>query len=333
MRESVKTMDATTRQPAPDLLIVVVNYRTPAMTCDCLRSLESEVRALPERVRVVVVDNGSGDGSAEALREAMAAERWQNWVELLVLEENLGFAGGNNRGIARHPNARDVLLLNSDTLMHAGTLRHCLDALHARRDVGALACRLLSRDGSPQTMARPFPTPLRQTAATLGLPWHWPSLFGWADLERLAPDHHTRPRRVDWLGGAFVLLRGEALRQVGLLDETFFFYGEDIELCHRLHRAGWRCWYDPTVTLTHFGGGSSDPARIDDRRRNTAFWQARYLVQRQCYGRLAATWLRSVDLIACSLRLLALRCRGRAQSPRYAQTAELWRMLRKPLTS
>lgn len=226
-----------------------------------------------------------------------------------------------------------MLLLNSDTLVHPGTLRHCLDAMRDRPEVGALACRLLSADGSPQTMARPFPTPLRHTLIELGLPSRLPRWFAWAEPERTDPEHHARPRAVDWLGGAFLLLRGEALREVGLLDEGFFFYGEDIELCHRLHRAGWQRWYDPRVTITHFGAGSSDPQRTDALRRNPAFWQARYHVQRRCYGRMAAVWLRGVDLASLSVRLLVMRRRGLAESSRYQRDAAAWRLLRKPLTS
>lgn len=316
-----------------DLLIVVVNFRTPAMTLDCLRSLEPELAAMPETVRVMVVDNGSNDGSAELLRDAIERERRHEWAELLVLDRNLGFAGGNNRGIVRHPGAAFVLLLNSDTLVHEGALRHSMTMIRGRPTVGAMACRLVGRDGAAQTMARPFPTPLRQTAAALGLPWRWPGLFGWADMERLSDDHHRRPRDVDWLGGAFVLLRGEALRQAGLLDESFFFYGEDIELCHRLKRAGWRRRYDPRVAITHFGGGSSDAQRMNAVRRNAAYWQARYLVQRRCYGRLAAAWLRGVDLAMCAARLIAMRCRGRHGTTRYQQAAAVWRLLRRPLTS
>lgn len=319
--------------PQPDLLIVIVNYRTAGMTVDCLRSLVPELATMPERVRVVVVDNGSGDGSANVLAGAIADEGWHEWCELLTLDDNLGFAGGNNRGIARHPRAEYVLLLNSDTLMHSGTLRHCLDTMHGRPDLGAMACRLLSADGSPQTMARPFPTPLRHTLVASGLPWWLPRWFAWADPEHVAPGHHGQPRCVDWLGGAFLLLRGKALRDVGLLDERFFFYGEDIELCHRLHRAGWRRWYDPRVTITHFGAGSSDPQRTEALRRSPAFWHARYRVQRLCYGRAAATWLRMIDLLSLSLRLMAMRCRGLARSSRYQRDAAAWRLLRKPLTS
>ncbi|MFA9479095.1 glycosyltransferase family 2 protein [Phycisphaerales bacterium AB-hyl4] len=319
--------------PQPDLLIVIVNYRTPAMTIDCLHALLPELQSMPENARVVVVDNGSADGSADAIHRAIIDHHWQPTCELLPLDHNLGFAGGNNRGIACYPDARYVLLLNSDTLMHPGTLRHCLDLMHARTDIGALACRLLSADGSPQTMARRFPTPLRHTLVALGLPWWLPRWFAHFDPEYISTDHHHHPREVDWLGGAFLLLRGEALQAVGQLDEDFFFYGEDIELCHRLHRHHYTRYYDPRVTITHFGGASADENHHHAPRQNPAYWHARYLVQRKCFGRLAAAWLRILDLLSLSLRLIVMRARGLARSQRYQRDAAAWRLLRKPLST
>jgi GT2 family glycosyltransferase len=224
-----------------------------------------------------------------------------------------------------------VLLLNSDTLVHEGCLGHCLKVLEEHRDIGAIGCRLLSTDGTAQTMARRFPTPLRQIASSFALPSRFPSLFGWASIEDASWDRCTVKRDVDWLGGAFLMLRGSLLDRIGLLDEDFFFYGEDVELNHRIHRAGYRRHYDPAVSITHFGGGSSDPERMDTLRRQSEYWRARYLVQRKCYGRWAAALLRAVDLASWGLRLTLLRLADRSETRRLIEAREMWRLLSRPL--
>lgn len=293
--------------------VVIVNYRTPRLVEDCLRSVEAE-RASVEAMgglRVVVVDNGSGDGSSERIAEAIARASWGAWCELVALDENLGFAGGNNRGIAALDGCRYVLLLNSDTLVHAGCLSHCLGVMDGDESIGVLSALVLNADGTPQNVTRKFPTPWRATFESLGLPWKSRKLFGWADTDDPSWDRRTTRRDVDWVGAAFLLVTRRVLDRVGPLDEAFFFYGEDIEFCHRVWRAGRRVHYAPGPAVTHLGGGSSDTARLPDERRARYGWQARYLVQRKCFGRPAEWWLRAVDLSIWSLRLLWRRLTGR----------------------
>jgi GT2 family glycosyltransferase len=138
-------------------------------------------------------------------------------------------------------------------------------------------------------------------------------------------------RDVDWLGGAFLWIRGSLLRRIGGLDEDFFFYGEDIEFCHRVWQAGYRCFYDPTRSITHLGGSSSDPSRVAARQRNLYHWKARYLLQEKCYGRAAAWLLRAVDVATCGIRLAKLRLARRQASPRYQVAREVLELLSRPL--
>lgn len=294
------------------LLIVILNYRTPDLTIDCLRSLAPEVPSVPS-AHVVIVDNASGDDSVERIQAVINQEGWRDWAELLPQDKNHGFAGGNNRGIERYPGAEYVLLLNSDTLVHEGCLAYCIKQMEENASIGALSCLVRSPDGAFQNTAKKFPTPVRMIATALGLPFRWPKLFEPLRIHDLGWDRYTVRREVDWLAGAFLLLRGEALKKVGLLSEAFFFYGEDVELCYRLHKAGYAQVHDPGASITHLGGQSSSLLE-SSQKANQLFIDARYLIQTECYGRLAAWLVWAVDLGTTFVKRLATR-----RSPENAQ--------------
>jgi N-acetylglucosaminyl-diphospho-decaprenol L-rhamnosyltransferase len=317
-----------------DLLIVILNYRTVELTIQCLRSIFAH-RGEVREMRVVVVDNGSADGSVERIEAEIAEQRWGDWCEVLALPNNVGFAAGNNRALQRlgaSPNAyRYVLLLNSDTVLHAGTLRKSREIMETGATIGMMSCRLLSSDGATQNVTRRFPTPLRQMVCAFGLPWIWPGLFSWADVYDVPPVQLEIKRDCDWIGGAYMFIRAEALQQVGLLDESFFFYGEDIEFCHRFHQKGFRIHYDPSTSVTHIGGSSSDPMRMPRRQKDLYMWQSRYRVQRKCYGRYAAALVRCADVMAFAMRKMKLLLSGRRGSDVYRQVSDSLRMLVRPL--
>lgn len=308
---------------------MVVNYRTPDVTVACLRSLAAELPHVPG-ARVVVVDNGSGDGSAGRIQAAIEAGAWAGWVTLLALRENGGFAYGNNRGIETAPRARHYLLLNSDTVVSTGSLRHCLALLERDPGIGAMSCLLLNEDGSVQNVARRFPTRLRRAAGALGLPWKLPRLFGWADLDDPSWDRRTTRRDVDWLGGAFLLVRGDVLRRIGGLDEDFFFYGEDIAFCHRVWSSGSRCHYDPGTSIVHYGGTSSDPSRLASGARLAHAWRARHLVHAKLYGESSAARFLAFERAVHAARVLYYRCVGRGGSPEHLRSASIVSLLRDP---
>jgi GT2 family glycosyltransferase/glycosyltransferase involved in cell wall biosynthesis len=182
-----------------------------------------------------------------------------------------------------------------------------------------------------QNAARKFPTPLRLAVMSLGLPWLWPSYFEPFDIDDKSWDRLKVSRDVDWLGGAFLFIRGSVLRDVGGLDEDFFFYGEDIEFCHRVWRSGYRCRYDPGSSITHLGGGSSDPKRLAARQRNALAWQARYLLQKKCFGKAAATVARAIDVTATTLRVTKMSLTGQRDSARYAVERDVLRLLTGPV--
>jgi GT2 family glycosyltransferase len=296
------------------LSIIIVNFRTPALTVDCLRSLASEVPTVAA-ARVYIVENGSGDDSTRHLAAAIADNGWSAWATLVPLPHNCGFAGGNNRGIAfaraRDGDPRYWLLLNSDTVVHPGCLRYCCQVLDHEPTIGLLSCLVLNRDGSWQNVTRRFPTPLAQAISSLGLPWFWPRAFGWANVSDVSESIGRTKRDVDWIGGSVMFVRDQAMRQLGPLDEDFFFYGEDVELCFRYNKAGWRVHFDPGASITHLGGSSSDATKLPSRSRSTYQWRARYLLQRKCYGQAAALFVRGVDLLSHSARYLVQWLTGR----------------------
>ncbi len=313
------------------LLIAILNYRTPAVTGECLASLAPCIGEV-EATRVVVVDNASGDESVPFLASLIERKGWQRWCHLIASPTNTGFAGGNNLVMSHlrrpeHAQTRWVLLLNSDTIVRPGVLAHCAGVMDRDVRLGAMSCRLDNPDGTPQHTARRFPTPARMAAGAVGLPWYLPGAFGWADVDDPSWDRSTpKLREVDWIGGAFMFIDAQVYIRLGGMDERFFFYGEDIEYCLRIRRSGRTIAYDGRVGITHLGGASSDPTRLPQKVRSSYAWQSRYAVQRRCYGAWAAAMLRCIDVAAYGIRSLVP---GRAERRRLHR--DVLAMLVRPL--
>jgi len=311
------------------LAVIIVNFRTPDLTVDCLRSVALEI-ASQSGVRVFVVENGSGDNSIKRISDNIESAGWRSWCSLEVSESNRGFSGGSNYGIAaasRAGGAKYYLLLNSDTIVQPGCLARCIEVMDSDGGIGALSCRVLNADGSIQNVCRKLPTPLRCLVTALALPWRFPTWFSWADCEDLGWNRNELARDVEWIGGAFMVLRGDWVARNKGLDERFFFYGEDVELCHRVWRSGFRCRYDPASTVVHLGGSSSDPSRMATGTRSYHQWRARYLIQGICYGSLAKLFVQTVDLLTIALRVARGRITGRTNKPDYVAMAEVLRLL------
>jgi GT2 family glycosyltransferase len=318
-----------------ELHIIVLNFRTPAYTVACLKSLESEMPSVPGTM-VHLIDNGSGDDSVPVIEGEIAQHAWSDWLRFIPLPKNLGFAGGNNvlmreiLGMADAPEF--VLLLNSDTVVHPGCLKSCLAAMKNNPEVGAMSCLLRNGDGSVQNEARRFPRPDRETVRAIGLPWLAPKLFSWANLDDSSWDRATTIRNVEWIGGAFLLVRTAVLRQVGVLSDEFFFYGEDIEFCYRIHLGGWKIQHNPCGSITHYGGASSGETHIRNHARDLLTWNARFLVQKLCYGKVASIWMRIVYIKIFGLRTLWLFLSGQRNTPKYKSIQGGFRMLLGSLT-
>lgn len=321
--------------PSPRLTVIVLNFRTPDVTIDCLKTLAPEAAANPG-MKVVLLDNASGDDSVPRIEAAIRENSWTNaWLEFRPLEKNLGFAGGNNlvlhEQMAEKAPPEYLLLLNSDTLVRPGCIAYCAKVMEADKKIGALSCMLRNRDGTVQNVCRKFPHPARESARAFGLPWILPPLFKWADLEDQGWDRTAGARDVDWIGGAFFFARTSALQEAGVLDQEFFFYGEDCEWCHRLWKRGWRIRFDPGAETVHLGGASSDSTRVRNRQRDIYTWKARFLIQRKCYGPLAEKFVRGCYTAMFALRLGFARVTGRGNSEKAADLREGLAMLLGPL--
>jgi GT2 family glycosyltransferase len=241
-----------------DLGIVIVNYNVRDLLFDCLTSIYESRGDLD--FEVCVVDNGSHDGSADMVAEAFPQTH-------LIRAENRGYAAGNNLGLrafgfseegqARSNAPRHVLLLNADTILPPGALADMVAFLEDHPSAAVAGPRLVRADGSlDRACRRGFPTPEVAAYRLLGLSKLFPKSrrFGRYNLSYLSPDETTE---VDAVVGAFMLIRGAALNEVGLLDEQFFMYAEDLDLCYRLKQRGWQVWYNASVTVLHYKGESS----------------------------------------------------------------------------
>jgi hypothetical protein len=233
---------------APDLSIVLPTWNGREYTIACLDSLEREVRARTDAGRVeieaIVVDNGSSDGTADAVRGRFP------WVELVRLPRNVGFAAGANNGLAR-ARGRHLVLLNNDTIVLRDALEACVRFLDAHPDVGAVGPQLLHPDGRTQNSIHRYPTLLGEIVPR-------------GVLEALLPGRHPSKRceqrgpvDVEALLGACLFVRREALEAVGLLPEEYFFFLEETDWLWRIARAGFRVVHLPDARLVHVHGATS----------------------------------------------------------------------------
>jgi GT2 family glycosyltransferase len=301
------------------LLIIIVNFRTAGMTGACLRSLRADVAATPS-TRVVVVDNDSGDGSADAIERVIGNEGMGGWAVVIRSPRNGGFASGNNVGLnaaleGRTPWGRvtpDVVwLLNPDTVVRPGAVQRALQFLAANPQAAIAGTGIENEDGSTWLSA-----------------FHFPSL--WSELDQaLAFGPVTRlmssrtilfppsdaPRRVDWVSGASLLVRYEVIRNLGFLDEGYFMYYEETDFCLAAAKAGYECWQVPGSRVVHLLGRSSGVtgSQAHVRRRPRYWFDSRERYFRKNFGALYYHAVNLAWLLTYPLGSLLLRLRGRAR--------------------
>jgi GT2 family glycosyltransferase len=260
-----------------DLSIVILNYNTREHLRDCLCALRAEgstsLAGGAIEAEVLVVDNASGDGSAD-----MVADEF-DWVTLIRSPRNGGFASGNNPAVVR-AQGEAVLLLNPDTLMPAGGIKHMLERLRMHPEAGVIGPKLLRPDGSMHLACRrSFPTPSVAFYRLSGLSRLFPRSprFGQYNLTYVDPD---LPIEVDSVCGACLLIRRSVIERIGLLDERFFMYGEDLDWCLRTQRAGWTVRYEPGIVVQHQHGAASRKRAL---RTTYHFFRAMDLFYRKHY--------------------------------------------------
>jgi len=261
-----------------DLSIVILNYNTLELTRMCLKTV---LASKPGKfsMEVIVCDNGSTDGSVEMIQKEFSQ------VIFINNKKNLGFAAGNNSGIQR-ARGRYILLLNTDTEVPPKTFATMIAFMDDRPEAGAATCKLLLSDGFMDPAChRGFPTP-------------WAAFTYLAKLEKLFPrtklfgEYHQGYKNlftiheVDCITGAFFMVRREAVKQVGLMDEDYFMYGEDIDWAYRIRKSGWKIFYNPSVTILH-KKKQSGRANILKKRRVTTeiyFHQYNWLFYKKHYA-------------------------------------------------
>ncbi len=292
--------------------VVIVNFRTGPLVVDCLASIEACSTGVPPRT--IVVDNDSPDDSAGLIESAISERGWGSWAALVPSGHNGGFAAGNNIGIraaiAGDNTLEHILLLNPDTIIRPGAIE-ALDgfmATHPR--VGIAGSRLEDPDTTPQRSAFRFPTIAGEFESAARLS----PVTRLAGPRVIAPPARDIPHPTDWVAGASLMIRREVLDDVGLLDESYFMYYEEVEFCRRAACAGWACWYVPESRVVHLVGQASGIVHGQLKRR-PRYWfdsRRRYFVTQ--HGRAYAILVDLAWLVGAPLHRLASRARGRASS-------------------
>ena len=266
------------------LSCVIVNYRTPHYLIDCLPGLLSELKGIDAIVNIV--DNKSGDDSVKIIREWISSNSADHEVRIIESPTNSGFAAGNNIGI-KAQTAQYYLLLNSDTLIRPNAIRTILDTATKFPEVGLISPRLEWPDGKGQESCFRFPSPLSEIsyASQTGL------------IDRLLANYivalpvQTETAWPQWTSFACVLIKDEVFQQIGLLDEGYFMYYEDVEFCHRANKAGWSIVHNPEARVVHLRGGSSSVKKQTKLKKRIPryFYESRTRYYYQTYGWLGLT--------------------------------------------
>jgi hypothetical protein len=272
----------------PDVSIVVVNWNTREMLATCLRTAQEMADEVS--IELVVVDNASTDGSQDMLRQQFPGAR------LILNTQNVGFARANNQGVAA-AQGRCVLLLNSDAFLLPRSLSAMVELADANPHLGLVGAHLLNSDGTFQASYTPFPSLWQEFLILSGLG----RLFFGRYYPSRGPQESRGPQPVDYVEGACLLARREAYQAVGGMDEGFFMYAEEVDLCYALIRAGWQVWYHPDARVTHLGGASS---RNRKPQREGDLYRSRVRFFRKHYGHGSANLLKAMIIAFTAVKVI-----------------------------
>ncbi|MGB9911191.1 MAG: glycosyltransferase family 2 protein [Microgenomates group bacterium] len=236
----------------PKVSVIILSYNTKELLKNCLESLIKEGRKEKLIEEIILVDNGSQDGSIEVMENfKLKIANLPNFrVKIIKNKKNLGFGAGNNQGM-RKAEGEYFLLLNSDTIIKNLAPLKMAEFMDKNPNIGVLGCRLLNPDGSWQPSCGYFPHLWVSFLMLFGE--HW---FG--NLVRFSP---KKTKEVDWVMGAAMMVRPEVLKDAGFMDEEIFMYMDEVEWCWRIKKAGWKIIFWPGAEIIHLGGGSSPSGR------------------------------------------------------------------------
>ncbi len=260
------------------LAIVILNYRTPQLVIDCLRSFEAEIQ--PDRDCVIIADNASNDASPQLIQQAIDENGWA-WAQLAIAPNNGGFSAGNNFGMQQVA-AEAYFLINSDTLARSGVLDALHRALDANPHVGLVSPRLEWPDATPQISCFRYPTPISELLEAAKS----------SPITKLFPHREVAlpisdaPQTPEWTSFAACVVRRAVIEQIGWMDEGYFMYFEDVDFCRRAREAGWDILHVPTARMVHLRGGTSEvkEATKTRKRRPKYFYAARTRYFAKFYG-------------------------------------------------
>ena len=253
--------------------VIIVSYNTRDILFNCLRSLYSSVGQV--ELEVFVVDNASKDGTVAALR--------REFPQCIVVanETNVGFSRANNQAV-RLCTGRYILLLNPDTVVQPDVMAKMVEFMDKQQDVGMVSCRLVTNDGSLDLACRrAFPSLWDGFCRASGLSQWFPNSRLLARYNLTYLDEH-QTCQVDAVNGAFMFARREAVEQVGLLDEDYFMYAEDLDWCFRFWKSGWKIVYHPTATTVHLKGQSGNPKSSEMIRE--LFRSTKLFYRKNCFA-------------------------------------------------
>lgn len=286
--------------PTPDerfeLSIVIVSWNVRDLLRQCLSSINKQRQLL--RIQAIVVDSASSDGTVD-----MVAEQFP-WVLLLAQDENVGFPRGNNIGM-RQALGSHILLLNPDTVVVGKALQGMMSFMDEHHDVGVVGPRLRFPDGAIQSSRRRFPTALTAFLESTWLePWAPSRLLRTHKFQDVSDDETND---VDWVMGAAMMVRREVIAQVGMMDEAYFMYSEELDWCRRIKEAGWRVVYFADAEIIHYEGKSSEQAVT---ARHINFQRAKLRYFRKYHGRVLSTILRLFLLVSYAWQLVLEAIKG-----------------------
>ena len=299
-----------------DVAVVIVTYKSAQLTVECLASIHAERVTHTLKIRVIVVDNASGD--LPSIEQAVQRNGWSSWVTLMLAPRNGGFAYGNNLGICSafavgSPNY--VYLLNPDTQVRPGAIAALVEFLESHPQAGIAGSSFETEDGTDWPFAFRFPTLLSEVEHGIQLGLVTRCLSRWTVARTMS--RVAQP--VDWISGASMLIRPTVFRAVGCLDENFFLYFEETEFCHRARRAGFSTWYVPESRVMHMIGKSTNVGeKTRFSRPLPAYWfdsRMRYFAT--THGVRGGALIDVAASLSSLLGLLKRKLQGRPSTPNY----------------
>jgi N-acetylglucosaminyl-diphospho-decaprenol L-rhamnosyltransferase len=295
------------------LLVVIVNYRVAHLVIECLESVAREINTVPG-IHVAVCENGTGDDSADRIQKAIDAQGWGGWCSLTAISPNLGFTGGNNvilRPVVTSKNPPQyILLLNADTVVLPNAFKALVDFMDEHPKVGIAGSRLQAVDGTVQCSAFRFPSPMSEFESGVKLGLVSRLLDRWKTVLPLP----SQTSETDWVSGTSMIIRLKVLQDIGLLDEGYYTYFDDVDICLNARRAGWPTWYVAESQVIHLEGQSTGVTHKVLQRRPSYLFEARRRYFLKNHGPMYAAFVDAARISGLGLWRLRTVLTGKKDS-------------------